>query len=201
MRRIEEIAALEALYGVPAAPAIRKVADHLTPLYRKWIEASKLCMLSTIGPQGTDCSPRGDDGPVVAAIDPQTLAMPDWRGNNRLDSLRNIVADGRVSLLFMVAGSHNVVRVNGTAYLTDDAEIRTRFEKAGRQPATVIIISVVEVYSQCARALMRAAIWSGKDESADLPTAGEILSEVSRGDEGGQVYDAAWGARAAKTMW
>ncbi|SFE01086.1 hypothetical protein SAMN04488523_104211 [Sulfitobacter brevis] len=158
-------------------------------------------MLSTIGPQGTDCSPRGDDGPVVATIDPQTLAMPDWRGNNRLDSLRNIVADGRVSLLFMVAGSHNVVRINGTAYLTDDAEMRTRFEKAGRQPATVILISVAEVYSQCARALMRAGTWSGKDESADLPTAGEILSEVSQGDQGGQAYDAAWGARAAKTMW
>lgn len=201
MRRIEDIAALEALYGTPGAPAVRKVARQMTPLYREWIMTSKLCVLSTIGPDGTDGSPRGDDGPVVLELNPQTLAMPDWRGNNRLDSLRNIVTDGRVSLMFMVPGSNNVVRVNGLAYLTDDADLRARFEKKGRQPAMVIVIEITEIYTQCARALMRAGTWSGIDESCNLPTAGEILAEMTSGEEGGAPYDDAWGARAAKTMW
>lgn len=201
MKRIENIAALEARYGMPGAPSLLKVADHLTPLYSKWIMTSKLCVLSTVGQGGTDGSPRGDDGPVVLELTPKRLALPDWRGNHRLDTLRNIVEDGRISCMFMVAGSNNVMRVNGTAWLTDDADLRARFEKAGRQPATVIIIEIAEVYSQCARALMRAEIWSGEDQSAGLPTAGEILSEVSEGTEGGTQYDAAWAPRAAKTMW
>jgi PPOX class probable FMN-dependent enzyme len=201
MKKIESIDALEALYGTPGAASLRKVADHLTPLYRKWIMASKLCVLSTVGSGGTDGSPRGDDGPVVLELDPRTLALPDWRGNQRLDTLRNIVEDGRISCMFMAAGSNTVVRVNGTAWVTDDAELRARFEKKARQPATVIIIEIAEVYTQCARALMRAGIWSGADCSADLPTAGEILAEASLGDEGGSEYDAAWAPRAAKTMW
>lgn len=198
---IETIEALEALYGTPGAPALRKVARQMTPLYRQWIMASKLCVLSTVGPNGTDGSPRGDDGPVVLELDPGTLAMPDWRGNNRLDSLRNIVEDGRVSLMFMVPGSSNVVRVNGHALLTADRDLRARFDKAGRQPATVIVIRIAEIYTQCARALMRAGTWSGADQSGDLPTVGEILAEVTNGEEGGAPYDSAWGARAAKTMW
>ena len=201
MRKIADIAALEALYGNPGAPALRKVATCLTPLYRQWIMASRFCVLSTVGPEGTDGSPRGDDGPVVLELDAQTLAMPDWRGNNRLDSLRNIVSDGRVSLMFMVPGSNNVVRLNGQAYLTGDADLRARFEKKGRQPATVIVIGIGEIYTQCARALMRARTWAGEDESAGLPSVGEILAEMTDGEEGGAPYDDAWGARAAKTMW
>ncbi|MEW9921061.1 pyridoxamine 5'-phosphate oxidase family protein [Marimonas sp. MJW-29] len=201
MRRIADIERLEALYGTPAAPSLRKVARRMTPMYRRWIMASKLCVLSTVGPEGTDGSPRGDDGPVVVELDPGTLAMPDWRGNNRLDSLRNIVADGRVSLMFMVPGSNNVVRVNGQAYLTDDADLRARFEKKGRQPATVIVIEIGEIYTQCARALMRAGTWSGVDESGGLPSVGDILAEMTEGEEGGAAYDEAWGARAADTMW
>jgi uncharacterized protein len=201
MLKITDIAALEALYGQAGAPSLRKVADRLTPLYRKWIMASKLCVLSTAGAEGTDASPRGDDGPVVTELDEFTLAMPDWRGNNRLDSLRNIVTDGRVSLMFVVPGSNNVVRINGTAFLTDDADLRARFEKKGRQPATVIVIRIAEVYTQCARALMRAGTWAGVDESTGLPTVGEILAEMTSGEEGGAPYDAAWGARAKDTMW
>ena len=102
---ITDIAALEALYGTPSEASLVKVAKTLTPLYEKWIMASRLCVVSTVGPDGTDGSPRGDKGPVVLELDPGTLAMPDWRGNNRMDTLRNIVADGRVSLLFMVPGS------------------------------------------------------------------------------------------------
>ena len=197
---IDDIATLETLYGTPGQPSLRKVADRLTPLYRKWIMAARFAVLTTVGEDGTDGSPRGDDGPVVTELDPQTLAMPDRRGNNRLDLLHNIVSDGRVSLMFMVPGSNTVVRVNGQARLTDDAELRARFERKGRQPATVIIIWIAEVYTQCARAVMRADLWS-RDDATGLPTPGEILAEVSRGEEGGADYDAAWPERAARTMW
>lgn len=200
MNWIADIDALEAQYGTPGQPSLRKVAGQMTPLYRKWIMASRLCILSTVGPQGTDGSPRGDDGPVVVELDPSTLAMPDWRGNNRLDSLRNIVSDGRVSLMFMIPGSNTVVRVNGMAQLTDDADLRARFERKSRLPATVIVISISEIYTQCARALMRAGTWA-RDDSEGLPTAGEILAEMTDGVEGGAAYDAEWGPRAAKTMW
>ena len=173
----------------------------MTPLYRKWIMASRLCMLATVGPEGIDDSPRGDDGPVVLELDPGTLALPDWRGNNRIDSLRNIVRDGRVSLMFLVPGSNNVVRVNGTAIVTDDPDLLQRFDKAGKLPRTVIVIKINEIYSQCARALMRARTWTSGDESEGLPSVGDILAEQTAGEEGGRAYDEAWAPRAAKTMW
>lgn len=201
MQFLKTIEDLEALYGTPGAPSLRKVARRMTPLYRQWIMASKLCMLTTVGPDGTDDSPRGDDGPVVLELDPGTLALPDWRGNNRLDSLRNIIRDGRVSLMFLVPGSNNVVRVNGSARVTADADLRARFDRNGKQPATVTVIVIDEIYSQCARALMRAGTWKGIDESTGLPSIGEILAEQTDGEEGGQAYDQAWGARAEKTMW
>ncbi len=197
---IETIEGLEALYGTPGAASLRKVADHLTPLYAKWIAASRFAVLTTVGPGGTDGSPRGDDGPVAVALDARTLAMPDWRGNQRLDSLRNIVQDGRVSLMFMVAGSNTVVRVNGQARLTADDGLRAKFEQKGKHPATVIVIKVGEVYTQCARAVIRAGLWS-RDDAYGLPTAGDILAEVSGGEEGGAAYDAEWPGRAARTMW
>lgn len=199
--RIENVAALEALYGTPGAPALRKVAQRMTPLYRKWIMASNFCVLTTVGPEGTDGSPRGDVGPVVEELNPGTLLMPDWRGNNRLDSLRNIVNDGRVSLMFMVRGSNTAVRLNGRAWLTADAELRARFEKKGRQPATVIVIDIGEIYTQCARAILRAGLWGDAKAPAGLPSPGDILAEMTDGEEGGAPYDEAWGARAAKTMW
>ena len=200
MEFIETVKGLEALYGTPGAASIRKVADHLTPLYAKWIGTSRFVVLTTVGPGGTDGSPRGDDGPVAMALDAFTLAMPDWRGNQRLDSLRNVVEDGRVSLMFMVPGSNTVVRVNGQARLTADEALRARFEQKGRHPATVIVIKVKEVYTQCARAVMRAGLWA-RNDAEGLPTPGDILAEVSNGEEGGASYDAAWSERAARTMW
>ena len=197
---IQSIEALEAHYGSPGAPSLRKVAGRLTPLYRKWIMTSRFCVLTTVGPEGTDASPRGDDGPVVLELDPGTLAMPDWRGNNRIDSLRNIVRDPRASLMFMVPSSNNVVRVNGRARLTADEALRSRFDRKGRLPATVIVLEIAEIYTQCARALIRSGLWS-RDDAADLPTVGEILAEVSDGEEGGAAYDAEWPERAARTMW
>ena len=197
---ITDIDTLEAQYGRPGAAALRKVVPGLTPLYRRWIMASRFCIVSTVGPGGTDGSPRGDDGPVVQELDPQTLALPDWRGNNRLDTLRNIVADGRMSILFLVPGSETAVRVNGLARLTADAGLRARFQRDGRQPATVIVLRIAEVYAQCARAPMRAGLWS-RDDSAGLPSIGDLLAEATAGEEGGAAYDAEWPGRARATLW
>jgi len=201
MEFLETIEELEGHYGAVSAAAVRKVATRLTPEYRRWIMASKFCILSTVGPDGTDGSPRGDSGPVVHELDACTLALPDWRGNNRLDTLRNIVADGRISLMFMVAGSDNVVRVNGVAKITVDDALRGQFEHGGKLPRSVIVVKIAEIYSQCARAVMRAQLWNGEDQSGDLPTIGEILAAMTAGEEGGADYDGAWAARAAETLW
>ena len=200
MNWIKDLVSLEGHYGTSGDASLRKVATQMTPLYRKWIMASRLCVLSTVGPDGTDGSPRGDDGSVVKELDEHTLAMPDWRGNNRLDSLRNIVVDGRVSLMFVIPGSNNVVRVNGIARLTDDVELQAQFERNNILPATVIVIKIVEIYSQCASAFMRTGTWS-RDDARGLPTVGEILAEMTDGEVGGLTYDAEWCGRAAKTMW
>lgn len=191
---------LEPLFGAPPEAALVKVTRRLTPAYARWIERSRFCLLSSVGPEGTDGTPRGDDGPVVRIADPGTLLMPDWRGNNRIDTLRNIVRDGRVSLAFLVPGSNTVIRVNGTARLTTDPTLCESFEQKGRHPRLVIVIAVAEVYAQCARALIRAGLWT-RDDSAGLPTPGEILSEVTEGACNSDDYDRQWPARAAATMW
>ena len=201
MEIIRTIPDLESHYGIPAEAATRKVAGLLTPDYRLWIARSRFCILTTVGPEGTDGSPRGDEGPVVVELDPATLALPDWHGNNRIDSLRNIVRDGRVSLLFMVPGSDNVVRVNGHAVVSADPGLRARFARDGKEPRTVIVISIAEIYFQCARALKRARLWLDGDQSDGLPTAGQILANLTEGAVGGAGYDAAWPGRAAETMW
>ena len=139
MDYVDTIEALEVIYGKPGEASMIKVAHQLTPTYRKWIMRSRFCVISTVGPDGTDGSPRGDEGPVVVELDAHTLALPDWRGNNRMDTLRNIIADERIALMFMVAGSNNVVRVNGRAKVTTDADMLARFEKGGKQPRSAII--------------------------------------------------------------
>ncbi len=130
-----DLEVLHSQYGTPKAPALRKVSQRLVPAYRDWIARSRFCILSTIGPEGTDGSPRGDRGPVVTVADDETLLLPDWHGNQRIDSLRNIVQDGRVSLIFLVPGSTTCVRVNGTARLTADPGLCSRFEREGQHPA------------------------------------------------------------------
>ena len=198
---VATLAELESLYGTPGPAALRKVARRMTPAYRAWIGRSRFCILSTVGPEGTDASPRGDDGPVVREIDPGTLALPDWRGNERIDSLRNIVRDPRVSLMFFVSGSDNVVRVNGRAIVTAGEALRASFTRDGKTPRTVVVVSIAEIYSQCARALMRAGLWRDGDRSEGLPTIGDILAEMTQGEIDGGAYDAEWPGRAAASLW
>ena len=200
MNRIETIEALEKLYDAAAPMSLTKVARRMTPLYRRWIEASRFVVLTTVGPEGTDGSPRGDDGAVVRIADDATLMLPDWRGNNRMDSLRNIVRDGRVSLMFMVPGSLNVVRVNGTAILTDDPALTESFSKDGKAPRTVIVIKIGEMYFQCAKAIMRSRLWADEDRSSEIPSAGDFLKEV-KSDFDAQGYDQAYPEYAKEKMW
>lgn len=192
---------LAGIYGEPKPAATRKVADRLTPDYAAFLRAARFCVLSTVGPEGTDGSPRGDDGPVVRIVDDRHLALPDWRGNDRIDSLRNILRDGRVSLMFLIRGSNTVIRVNGQARLTDDAGLRADFAREGKLPRTVIVVRIGEIYFQCARAVMRAGLWSGADDSDGLATPGQILAGMTGGEVGGAGYDAEWPGRAALTMW
>ena len=197
---IETIEELEALYGTPKAPSLVKVATKITPSYRRYIEAAPFVALSTVGPEGTDCTPRGDEGQVVFIEDNHTLALPDWRGNDRIDSLRNVVRDPRVSLMFMVPGSTTIVRTNGKAKVSANAELLARYGKHGKQPRTVMLITIEELYFQCARAVMRADLWRGL-AAPELPTAGDILKEMTSGEFEGVEYDKTWPDRAAKTLW
>lgn len=199
MRTISDLAELEAIYDEAAERSLTKVVTHITPLYRTWIERSRFCILSTVGPEGTDATPRGDDGPVVRIVDEKTLRMPDWRGNNRLDALRNIVRDPRVSLLFMVPGSNTVVRVNGKGAITADTEVVGTFEQAGARPRTVLSMSVDEVYFQCAKALMRSGLWT-RNDSEGLPSAGAFLKERDAAFDA-ETYDATYPDYARPRMW
>jgi PPOX class probable FMN-dependent enzyme len=200
LTRITTLEDLKDLYPAPVAGALRKVAHHLTPLYRQWIEQARFCILSTVGPGGVHGSPRGDDGPVVRVADPQTLHIPDWRGNNRLDCLRDIVEDGRAALIFMIRGTNTTVRVNGRAWLSADPQLCQSFEQRGKHPTTVIVFDVAEVYTQCAKALMRSGLWDS-ELPADLPTVGQILADMTDGEHGGAEYDRTYAEYAKPRMW
>jgi len=200
---IETVEELEALYGRPGKTSLVKEVDRIIPAYAAFIEASPFVTLATAGPEGLDCSPRGDQPGFVRIRDEKTLLMPDRHGNNRVDSLKNIVRDGRVGLLFMVPGSGTTLRVNGRARISVDEALRSSFAVEGKIPRSVIVITVESIYFQCARAIHRSRLWE-QDAHVDpksLPTPGEILGELSLGEIDGKAYDADWPGRAAKTMW
>ena len=197
---IQELSELENLYGAVSEGARRKVSPILTPLYSEWIAASKFCVMSTVGSMGTDVSPRGDKEPVVRIIDEKTLHMPDWRGNNRIDSLRNILQDGRISLMFMVSGVNDVVRVNGTAKITASKNLRKSFEHNGHKPTCVLIISLTEVHIHCPKSMLRSKFWNIA-ETSEVPTIGSILKEVTTNDFGGADFDKDLSERTRKTLW
>jgi PPOX class probable FMN-dependent enzyme len=206
MTVIATIEALEEIYGDFAAigeASTAKVSDRLTPSYRRLIEVSPFVALATIGPEGLDCSPRGDLPGFVRIHDDNTLMLPDRRGNNRVDSLRNIVRDPRVGLLFLIPGSGTTLRVNGRAHVSVDPELLASFKIDGKAPRTVVVMTVDEIYFQCARAIVRSHLWEPErriDPSA-LPTPGQILAEMSDSRVGGVDYDRAWPERARQTLW
>jgi PPOX class probable FMN-dependent enzyme len=203
MSVIETIEQLEAIYGLPHATATVKVADRVTPLYRVLIEKSPFVSLATSGPEGLDCSPRGDLPGFVRIHDEKTLMMPDRRGNNRCDSLRNIVRDPRIALLFLIPGSGSTLRVNGRGYVSAEPELLASFKMDGKVPRTVIVMNVDEMYFQCGRAIVRSDLWNPEKrvDPATLPTPGQILAEMSEHTVGGEKYDREWPERARQSMW
>jgi PPOX class probable FMN-dependent enzyme len=196
--------ALRTVYSTgPGETSLAKVADHVHPLYRPYIEASPFAVLATLGPQGLDTSPRGDAPGFVKVVDKHTLLLPDRRGNQRIDSLRNIVNNPQVALLFLVPGVGEALRVNGTARINAAPALCQAFAVDGKPPASVLVISVRSVYFQCARAIKRSGLWeaSARIEGSALPSPGMILECLSREGIDGQAYDAALQARQAATLY
>ncbi|MEZ2127305.1 MULTISPECIES: pyridoxamine 5'-phosphate oxidase family protein [unclassified Sinorhizobium] len=202
MRLITSVEELNERYGGVGEASVAKVTKALTPIYRQMIEASPFMALATVGPEGLDCSPRGDLGGVVRVINETTLHLPDWRGNNRVDSLANIVRDPRIALMFLIPGSNTTMRLNGRAVVAIEEELLMSFEMDGKHPRSVVVITIDEVYFQCARAVMRAELWNAENFVAplSLPTPGLML-KAAKEDFDHETYDREWPGRAAKTMW
>jgi hypothetical protein len=203
MSRISSLEQLESLYGRPQDTSTAKEVDYVTPHYRAFIEASPFALLATAGPEGLDCSPRGDKPGFVRVADERRLLLPDRRGNNRVDSLRNIVRDPRMALLFLIPGCGNSLRVNGRAEISVEPMLLASFAVEKKAPRSVIVIAVESVYFQCARAIHRADLWNPEKHVAPdrLPTPGRILAALSDGRVGGEAYDREWPERARQTMW
>jgi PPOX class probable FMN-dependent enzyme len=204
---IETIEELETIYNNPAEASQVKESPVVTDEYRRLIEASPFVALASVGPEGLDCSPRGDLKGFVRIHDDRTLMIPDRRGNNRVDTLRNVVRDPRVALLFLIPGSGTTLRVNGRATLSIEPKLLQSFEEQGKAPRSVMIVEIETIYFQCARAIIRSKLWDPATlvDQKTLPTPGDILAAqtAAREDGGidGKAYDDAWAPRAAETMW
>ena len=200
---IADVATLERLYGAPSEASIVKEVDHVHPVYRKLIEASPFAILATSGPGGLDASPRGDGPGFVVVEGEKTLLLPDRRGNNRTDSLRNIIGDPRVALLFLIPGIGETLRVNGRATISIESTLLRRFAVEGKEPRSVLVIAVETVYFQCSRAVVRADLWNPEKRvsRATLPSSGAILAALSNARIGGEAYDRALPERLKSTLY
>jgi len=192
---------LAALYDPPREIVLRKVADRLGPLSRTFIAASPFCLLATAGPAGSHCTPRGDAPGFVEVIDDRTLALPDRRGNSRLDGLRDILANPVVSLLFLVPGSGETLRVHGRACITTEPMLRARHAVDGKLPTTVLIVAVTEVYVHCSKALTRSGLWNGQQRQPGVPTMGALLAEHTANAVEPVSYEAEYQLRVAATLY
>ncbi|HEY0520789.1 MAG TPA: pyridoxamine 5'-phosphate oxidase family protein [Ilumatobacteraceae bacterium] len=203
MGTIRTLAELEALYDVPVPTSITKEIDHLTELHCAYIEASPFVVVATSGAGGVDASPRGDPPGFVRVVDSTTLMMPDRRGNNRLDTLRNLVEDPRIGLLFLIPGIGVTLRVNGVAEISTDVELRQSFEIDGKLPATVVVVTTTSVYTQCPKALIRSHLWDPDRHrnAAELPSVGAILEAITGGAFDGTAHDEAYPERLRQTIY
>lgn len=200
---IRSLGALEALFGPVAEPARRKEVSCLPPVYQALIAAAPFCVLATAGPDGLDASPRGDAPGFVSVEDAHTLRLPERRGNNRVDSLRNILHDPRVGLLFLIPGRGESLRVNGRARILTGPAVLAPFAVGDRSPTCVIEVRVEAAYFQCARAILRSRLWEPlpPEVLAAVPSAGAILAALSDGAIDGTAYDAGLPARQAATLY
>jgi hypothetical protein len=189
---ISTVAELEALYPEPVYPPAKvKETDRITRAYRALIEAAPFFALATSGPSGLDCSPRGDPKGFVRVVDDKTIVVPDRRGNNRIDSLRNLIHDPRVALLFLIPGVSETLRIVGRATISTDPELCESFVMQGKAPRSVLVIAVEQAFFQCAKAIVRSKLWDPSIQvaRASLPSTGTILAEISDGKVGGEEHD------------
>ena len=195
--------ALSALYGEVSAGAIAKEIDYIHPHYRAMIEASPFLVMATSGPEGLDTSPRGDPAGFVHVVDEKTLLIPDRRGNNRIDSLCNIVRDPRVALLFLIPGVGETLRVNGTAVISTDPALIERFPFRGTLPRSVIVVTAQRVYFQCPKALVRSELWNPAKliDRKSLPSTGTIMADITKGQLDGAEYDRTYPERLRATIY
>jgi uncharacterized protein len=200
---IRDEATLNALYGESSAGAIAKEIDHIHPHYRAMIEASPFMVLATSGPEGLDASPRGDPAGFVHVLDEKTVLIPDRRGNNRVDSLRNIIRDDRVALLFLIPGVGETLRINGRATISVAPELVERFRFRGTLPRSVIVVRAERVYFQCPKALVRSELWNPEKQISrkSLPSTGTILADITAGTVGGEQYDRDYPERLRTTIY
>jgi PPOX class probable FMN-dependent enzyme len=201
--RITTIEGLEALYGKPAGAAVAKEIDRINAGYRALIEAAPFVVIATSGPEGLDCSPKGDAPGFVRIIDDRTLAIPDRRGNNRTDGLHNIVRDPRVALLFLIPGVGETLRVNGRAVISTGPELTASFAVNDKVPRCVIIVTIESIYFHCTKAIVRAQLWdpARQVDRRSLPSTGTIIAELSQGRLGGEAYDRALPERVKAELY
>ena len=199
---VKSEAELEALYGQPAGAAVIKEIDHISDHYRSFIDASPFVVLATAGPEGLDCTPRGDPAGFVRVVDRHTILLADRRGNNRLDTLRNIVRDPRIALLFLIPGIGRTLRVNGRAVIDADPELCASFTMEGKAPRSVIVITAERVYTQCPKALIRSRLWdpSRHIEEAALPSTGAMMQALQAGFDA-ETYDRDYPQRLKETIY
>ncbi len=200
---IRDEATLNALYGEISPGAIAKEIDYIHPHYRSMIEASPFVVLGTSGAEGLDVSPRGDPAGFVHVLDERTLLIPDRRGNNRADSLRNIIHDPRVTLLFLIPGVGETLRVNGSAVVSVDPALLERFPFRGTLPRSVIVVTVDRIYFQCPKAIVRSELWNPEKHISRkaLPSTGTIMADITAGKLGGEEYDRAYPERLKTTLY
>jgi uncharacterized protein len=203
MHRITTEQQLDELYGTPMQAAVAKEIDHISDHYRPFIDKAPFVVIATVGPEGLDCSPRGDPAGFVRVRDRKTVLIPDRRGNNRVDCLRNIVRDPRISLLFLIPGIGNTLRINGTAEITTEPELLKSFAMHGKLPRSVIAVTAERVYFQCPKALVRSRLWDPAAQVArsELPSTGEILEAITKGGIDGAEYDKAYPQRLKETIY
>src|SRR6266576_7224408 len=194
---------LATLYARPSERVLRKEIDHVDAAGRAFIAASPFLVLATGSSQGLDCSPKGDKpGFVQVEDDGRTLLIPDRRGNNRIDSLNNVVEDPRVALIFLVPGANETYRVNGRARVSVDPVLKRRFAVDGKEPTTVIMVAVDQAFQHCPKALVRSNLWkAGKGSRPEgVPTLGDFAAARNPGiDSGG--FDADYTKRIAKELY
>ncbi len=201
--RVADVAALEALYGAPSQRSLDKELEAVSPHYQAFIEKAPFVALATVGPEGMDCTPRGDPAGLVRVANPKTLLLPDRKGNNRLDSLRNIVRQRRVALLFLIPGIGETLRVNGVADVVVNEALNRSFAIAGKLPRSVIVIEVERVYFQCQKAIARSKLWdqSAQIDRNELPSTGEMLAAMSTEAFDGQAYDKGYAEHLKRTIY